>query len=223
MFHRFTAASLGLVAILFLTAHLSSPAFAAPGVNITEKSGSVRIHAEATSLGEVLREIGKTTGIRFYVSPETRNQTITNEVEAPDWKTALARLLDAYNRLELWEKTLEGSEVHILSGTEDHDIEPLDVPQNNRQAKRAPTPSPAAPRRFTPPKTSGQDLPPLNRDQLMLLAKGRLRDPFPEYVFLDPDITAFLEQLNVNQNSKGEDFLKARVKARRLLKVTPPE
>lgn len=218
-------ATLSCLLLALLTVCAAVPTAAhAKQISVTERDGTIHIHSESTPLSEVLKTISQATGIRFHISTEARNNLITRKIEAPDWKTALRRLLDAYDRLELWDPDLAASEVHILSGTGNGT--PQEPPRENRQASRAPSNQTSqTDRRFAPstPRPTGQPSPSLNREQLMLLSKGKLRDPFPASAFQDPDIRFFLQQFQVTPNSRGDAFLRARIKARRLLKDSQKE
>ncbi len=193
-------------------------AHAVVGFSVLEKDGIIRIQAENAPLGEVIQEIEKATGIHFYLTPEATSDPITREIEARDWKTALRKLLDGYNRLELWDKNLDASEIHILSGSgefsagsgqDDPETDPEYTPH---------TPTVVSPKASPVPAQPTADL---NRDQLLLLSKGRLRDPLPKTAFNDPKIKSFLDELKVNPKSNAEAFMRARIKARRLLRALP--
>ena len=218
MLQRFPATLSCLLLVLLTVCAVVPTAAHAKQVSVTEQNGTIRIHSESAPLGAVLKTIGQATGIQFHISAEARNNLITREIEAPDWKTALRRLLDAYDRLELWDPDLAASEIHILSGA--NNGTPQEPAGENRQASHAPSgQTPQTDRRFAPSTPRpGQPVPSLNREQLMLLSKGKLRDPFPASAFQDPGIRFFLEQFQVTPNSRGDAFLQARIKARRLLK-----
>src|SRR5262249_44480702 len=66
-------------------------------------SQAIRLHIKDRPLHEVLRSIQDASGIRFWLPYTMLMTSITAEIEAPDWPTALRQLLGPFQTAEVWQ------------------------------------------------------------------------------------------------------------------------
>ncbi|MFQ5671601.1 MAG: hypothetical protein ACE5G9_00770 [Nitrospinales bacterium] len=106
----------GLVALVLLLPFLGLPVFAETAsppraaadpigaLEIRSFEKGVTIDVTERSLKDVLRRIQNDSGILFAVRDELGDITITARISAVDWTSAVKKLLEDFNKVELWDR-----------------------------------------------------------------------------------------------------------------------
>lgn len=181
-------------------------------VNIVEGDGEIIIVADDVPIGVLLRTIETKTGIHLIVPHSIWNDNIKINVTVSNWKAGLNKILEAYDRVGIWNLKLELSSVRIISRKTHAEVQEFQQAEEYlfEESEQVEV-------------ESDSPLETLSFDQLTEIANGRLRSPLPPDLFDDPDIIDFLEQFGITSIEEGQDSvkaMKARVEARnRLRKV----
>lgn len=195
---------LNILVILMLWVPDSSIARTLNRIHIEENDKGITLQVNDASLGEVLLSIENKTSIHFHISPSVLNDPITTNLTAPDWQTAVNKLLEPYGRAELWNTQLELTEIHILSRTD----------TTRAYTRRPPT-------RIELNEEDKRFSSTLHRNKLIKLARGSLNKPIPPGLYDDPEIQAFLNNYGIQSRDDMKDTNKARtirIKARKILR-----
>ncbi|MFQ5716173.1 MAG: hypothetical protein ACE5GQ_03640 [Nitrospinales bacterium] len=114
-----------LIAFIF-PASASASAFAEllafPGKNpaparvevISHSPEGIRIKVKNRLLRDVLRRIRNETGIKFKLHDNVINEKVTANLFAPNWKSAVRKLLADFSGLEIWGDSLSSSKILIM-------------------------------------------------------------------------------------------------------------
>ncbi len=92
---------------------LALSAWADENFELTRKQEGVQLHAVDQPLSKVLQAIGEQSGINFSLREELNDTPVTAEIEAPDWKALVEKLLADFSKVELWNKKIAGSRIRI--------------------------------------------------------------------------------------------------------------
>ena len=188
-----------ILVALMLWLPASSLAGTPNNIHIEENDKGITIQVNGASLDKVLQSIEGKTGIQFHISPSVQNDRVTVNLNAPDWKSAMKKLLQPYGRMELWNPRLDLTRIHITSAR---------VVSGRSQTNNEVT---EADRLYSST---------LNSRQLLKLAKGELNKPLPTGLYEDPEIKAFLKNYGIQSPEDMKDTIKARViriKVRKIL------
>lgn len=188
-----------ILVVLMLWLPASSLAGTSNRIHIEENDMGITIQINGAPLDKVLQAIEGQTGIQFHISPSVQNNRVAVNLNAPDWKTAMKKLLQPYGRMELWNPRLDLTRIHIVSQKAVSGRS-----QTNNEVTEADRRSSST----------------LNLGQILKLAKGELNKPLPTGLYADPEIKAFLNSNGIQSPEDMKDTIKAqviRIKARKIL------
>ena len=81
---------------------------------IGSNASGVRISVQSRALRDVLQRIQNETGVTFKLDDVMLATPITVSIQAADWKSAISKLLESFNVMTVWGKTLDTSRVRII-------------------------------------------------------------------------------------------------------------
>jgi hypothetical protein len=111
-----------------------------PSWEITPTPIGVLIQVKDQPLPKVLQEINKMSNIRFDIPSTLLDEKITAEIMAPTWTQATLRLLENFNRIDLWEgnnKALSKVLLMSLKETVSASVTSLPKLKNNEEASKS--------------------------------------------------------------------------------------
>ncbi len=93
----------------------STPIYQSPQKNsINSTPKGIQLHFRDYPLGEILKNIHDETGIRFNLSPQMANKTISVDIEAKHWKNSVRKLIEDYSRVEVWTNQPKTSQIWLV-------------------------------------------------------------------------------------------------------------
>ena len=93
----------------------SIPIYQSPQKNsINSTPKGIQLHFRDYPLGEILKNIHDETGIRFNLSPQMANKTISVDIEAKHWKNSVRKLIEDFSRVEVWTNHPKTSRIWLL-------------------------------------------------------------------------------------------------------------
>ena len=101
-----------LLIVLVILGFTASYAAAEDGI-YQDKQG-VYIKFDSIELQQAAQEITDKTGIVFTLGYGIRKKSLTTNIQAGDWKTAISKLFTDYTRVEVWNEDLANSRIWIL-------------------------------------------------------------------------------------------------------------
>lgn len=81
---------------------------------ISHSPEGIRIKVKNRLLRDVLQRIRNETGIKFKIYDGVINERVTANLFAPDWKSAVRKLLADFSGLEIWGDSLSSSKILIM-------------------------------------------------------------------------------------------------------------
>jgi hypothetical protein len=102
--------------------------------------GQIRIEVRERPLRDLLQKIQNITLIRFELPTRLMDLPITMTITAPDWPTAIDRLLRGLNRAEVWDGAKQLRQVVVLGGGAAPQPPPLQGADVRIKAGRTPLP-----------------------------------------------------------------------------------
>lgn len=91
-----------------------APSEPAKSAGITQDQSGVSLAFQGKTLKQALDTIKDKTGIQFKISDTLSQKTVPNDVKAENWKAAVQKLLQNYNKVEMWQEDLTKSQVWIM-------------------------------------------------------------------------------------------------------------
>lgn len=91
------------------------------GSEIGVNPSGVQISVQRASLRDVLQRIQNETGVSFKLDDSQLGTPVTASIQAANWKTAISELLDSFNVMASWGKTLDQSRIRII-GLEGNEV-----------------------------------------------------------------------------------------------------
>jgi hypothetical protein len=169
----------------------------------------VIIKTQNITLQDLLENIEGLSGIEFRIKDKVMNHPISFDIEASNWTQGALRVLEGYNRIELWGDDKQLTGVMVL-GAMNPEMAFSSKAYGNQVAPE------------TKNKSGGFNKEiQLSKNKLLELSKGPLRSPLPAYLFHDAELKPFLiynkiysqEDMAINNKAK-----RVRIMARRQLK-----
>ncbi|MFQ5717091.1 MAG: hypothetical protein ACE5GQ_08315 [Nitrospinales bacterium] len=172
----------------------------------------VTINVRDRKLGEVLQQIQKESGIVFEFNTRLKNLKITAHIFAPDWTSAVRKLLEDFSRVEVWDKNSLGR-VRLLGGG---NPSPLSIQKTSRLIKLESVPNT---KKKIPRGKKYKIF--LSENQLRELLKAPIDQPIPTHLFHDVQYKRFLRQFGLESPQELKDMdnsLTVRLEVRRQLR-----
>ena len=138
---------------------------------ISHSPDGIRIKVKNRSLRDVLQRIRNETGIKFQLYDDVINAKVTANFLAPDWKSAVRKLLADFSGLEIWGGSLNSSKILVM-----------------KSGKRSSTPRPVvvvAKKTIKPDETSVHAKPatsPAPPKAIGLLAAAAAKNSFVQFI-----------------------------------------
>lgn len=106
---------------------------------ISPNASGVRISVQSRALRDVLQRIQNETGVTFKLDDALLGTPVTASIQAADWKTAISELLESFNVMTVWGKTLDQSRIRII-GLDGNKVNVASAPKptNQNPARAAP-------------------------------------------------------------------------------------
>ncbi|MFQ5716433.1 MAG: hypothetical protein ACE5GQ_04965 [Nitrospinales bacterium] len=166
----------------------------------------IGINVKGRNLQQVLQVIQRLSGIRFEIASSLKNELVTASFQAPNWTTAVHKLLKDFNRIEVWNRKKQLTLVRLLNREERRTLE-----------ERGPHPPEAKPEQAqgrvkSKRNPTGKPLPEiiLSTDQLLELAETPPGTPMPSHLFHSMDFRHFLRLYGIESPEDWVDSQKAK-------------
>lgn len=168
----------------------------------------VGINVKGRNLHQVLQVIQRLSGIRFEVAGSLKNELVTASFQAPNWTTAVHKLLKDFNRIEVWNRKKQLTLVRLLNREEREILEG----RGTRPSEAKPEPAQAQGRVKNKRNPTGKLLPEiiLSTDQLLELAETPPGTPIPSHLFHSMDFRHFLRLYGIESPEDWVDSQKAK-------------
>ncbi len=164
---------------LLLSAHIVDAEFvtltkgnpsAISQTEIGKNASGVRISVQSRALRDVLQRIQNETGVTFKLDDSLLDTPVTASIQAADWRSAITELLDSFNVMTVWGKTLDQSRIRII-GLDGNEVNVVSAPiPANRNPAPVRTPPPVPSKSYTVSGTSMQ--PTLNSGDNIQVEEG---------------------------------------------------
>jgi hypothetical protein len=96
------------------------------------KGKPITLKWQDKALGEILKEIESSSGIKFKASAKVKSESITTEISASNWSDAVRKLLKGYSIMEVTNRKGELVKVLIMADTGD---DPLKSDRTGRRGR----------------------------------------------------------------------------------------
>jgi type II secretory pathway component GspD/PulD (secretin) len=121
-----------------LLSFLFVPFAYAQDAGIHSGPNGISIHFAERPLEDVLREVQKKSGIKFSLSDRVKTETISVDIQAPDWTAAVKKLLEGYGTIEMGSERGQPSSIFVLATGEQS---PFPEQQIHSTVEKTKTPS----------------------------------------------------------------------------------
>lgn len=113
-----------------------------------QDKSNISLEFQGKTLKQALDSIKEKTGIQFKISEALGQKTVLNDIKAESWKTAVQKLLQNYNKVEMWQDDLAKSQIMIVGESEGTVV----VASKTPPTKQEPMPSAKPTSQNTPAK-----------------------------------------------------------------------
>lgn len=152
---------------------VSAPTESVKSAGITQDKSGVSLAFQGKTIKQALDSIKEKTGIQFRITDALGQKTVPYDVKAENWKTAVQKLLQNYNKIEMWQEDLTKSQVWIVRESEGETIVASKTPPAKLEIKPTPQNTAKAPDKKIPDqKDSRPQMPKIPENPIADMIQG---------------------------------------------------